>query len=107
MINLETLCTKALFHLSLIANFSSLLFKLLGVANLLKRVAELGVKVHIILLKHACDQVYLEPKWVVAAAYNLVNCVRTSLKRNAEVVVETRNLGNLYIKIFKTDFTYK
>ena len=101
------MCTKALFHLSLIANFSSLLFKLLGVANLLKRVAELGVKVHIILLKHACDQVYLEPKWVVAAAYNLVNCVRTSLKRNAEVVVETRNLGNLYIKIFKTDFTYK
>ena len=107
MNNFETLCTKALFHLSLIANFSSLLFKLLGVANLLKRVAELGVKVHIILLKHACDQVYLEPKWVVAATYNLVNCVRTSLKRNAEVVVETRNLGNLYIKIFKTDFTYK
>ena len=97
--------TKALFHLSLIAIFSSLILKFGVVAKPIKTSCCWSESSHNSI--KACVRSSLsgtKPKWV--AGYNLVNCVRTSLKRNAEVVVETRNLGNLYIKIFKTDFTY-
>ena len=99
---------KALFHLSLIANFSSLILKFGVVAKPIKTSCCWSESSHNSI--KACVRSSLsgtKPKWV--AGYNLVNCVRTSLKRNAEPSSQDKkNFGkNLYIKILKTDFTYK